>query len=308
MINLPYRSVPFRSMIKEKTNSITGTLKDQGYGGIVAFHPGLADSYNRNNVYPLLGFDKVIAYEDLKKPEKIRDYVSDAYDYKVVEDEYEKYRKSGSKKPFFMFNVTIQNHAAYKLRTGRVDAGISITNADQQEEEAIQFLNLMKQSDDALRELLAYYQNVSEPTVIILFGDHQPRLGNSFYDALLGKEKSELSLSETELKYKVPYFIWSNYDIADLTSDEREDISANYLSAYAFEKIGIKMSGYDKYRMELSEDYPVVTANGFIDKDGKIHNPLEKDDEKELREYSYVQYHDLVDHGEGNESFFRLSD
>ena len=51
-----------------------------------------------------------------------------------------------------------------------------------------QYLALMRKTDDALKELIDYYSKVDEPTMIVLFGDHQGKLTTAFYDQL-----SELS-------------------------------------------------------------------------------------------------------------------
>lgn len=120
------------------------TLKAQGYGGDIAFHPGMRTSYNRNNVYPLLGFDRHIALEDLNHPKMLRAYVSDQQDFEKIEQEYEVYKKSGRSNPFYLFNVTIQNHAGYKLSNGTVGSEIAITDDNVREEEAEQYLNLIK--------------------------------------------------------------------------------------------------------------------------------------------------------------------
>ena len=129
---LPYMSVPFRSIIKEETPSFTDSLKEMGYGGNIAFHPGMRDSYCRDKVYPLLGFDQHISYEDLTDPDKIRDFVSDEYDYSCIEREFEKFRSSNADRPFYMFNVTIQNHGGYYYSTGVVDSGVEILSPDLQ--------------------------------------------------------------------------------------------------------------------------------------------------------------------------------
>ena len=51
-----------------------------------------------------------------------------------------------------------------------------------------------------------------------MFGDHQPKLPDSFYELLYGKSLNNLSLKELQKKYKVPFIIWANYDI-DEASD-----------------------------------------------------------------------------------------
>ena len=44
-----------------------------------------------------------------------------------------------------------------------------------------------------------------------------------------GKPLSALSLEEVQQRYKVPFFIWANYDIQEAYYD---NISANYLATF----------------------------------------------------------------------------
>ena len=60
------------------------------------------------------------------------------------------------------------------------------------------YLSMLRQSDDALRELIYYFSSVKEPTIVVLFGDHLPGNNNSFknfYEMLFNKSLSDLTLS-----------------------------------------------------------------------------------------------------------------
>ena len=164
----------YNGHVKDGTPNLTTLLAEQSYGGITAFHPGKRNSYCRDEVYPNLGFEKHIALEDLDDPELLRAYVSDSYDFKVITEEYEKYRESGGKEPYYMFNVTIQNHANYTSAEGVVKAGIDLLNEDIKYDNPVNYLNLVKKSDEAFQELVEYFERVDEPTVIVMFGDHEP--------------------------------------------------------------------------------------------------------------------------------------
>ncbi|MBE6040265.1 MAG: LTA synthase family protein [Clostridiales bacterium] len=349
---LPYMSVPYRSVIKEETPSLASYMKSRGYGGNITFHPGMANSYNRDVVYPLLGFDTHVSFDDLEDPELLRDYVSDEYDYRYVEEEYEKFRAEDPKDPFWMFNVTIQNHAGYMYSAGIVDAGIEIESQEAAEEQAIQFLNLMKKSDEALEQLITYFSNVDEDTVIVLYGDHQPRVGSQFYEALLSPHEGLSELEWSEMKHEVPILIWANFDLkgndsdgADTADDaegqktgtEAEDaekaeaqagetgsgenaasedlhheeddfvLSANYIAPYLKQTIGMPLTGWDKYLLDLYKELPVVNAICCIDAKGNIYDasePTPYDDK--LNEYRRLQYNGLIDYKNRVNKLFEL--
>jgi len=301
---MAFRSVPYTYMLKEKTPSLTYALKSQGYGGNIAFHPGMANSYNRNKVYPVLGFDKFITQDDIKNPEYIRSFISDKEDYRQVIKQYEKYKYSGKKNPFYMFNVTIQNHGGYKISDGAVDKELTITDSNLRQEEAEQYLNLVKKSDEATKELVSYFSSVSDPTVIVFFGDHQPKLENEFYNALYGKSASKLTLEEIERKYRVPVMIWANYSIKEKND---LDISANYLSSYLMEVTGGKQTGYNKYLNNLRKKIPVITEMCYKGNNGRTYAPEQKSKyTKLLKQYQNIEYNNLIDYKNRVNKFFYL--
>ena len=91
-------------------------------------------------------------------------------------------------------------------------------------------------------------------------------------------------------KYKVPFFIWANYDIA-----EREgiNIGMSYLGALLLEVAEVPGSPFFSFLQQYMNEYPVVTANGYEDKEGNHHNW--SDDGSELMEYQMLQYNHLFD-------------
>lgn len=303
---MPYQSVPYRSVIKNPVPSLAYYMKSLGYGGITAFHPGMYNSYNRNNVYPLLGFDKHLSIDDVKDPHYIRAFLSDENDYNIIEQEYEAFRKENKDTPFFMFNVTIQNHGGFLLTTGEVDAGIKVEDPDVPEETVAQFVNLMKYSDEALKGLIDYYSKVDEETIIVLFGDHQPSLEDTFYPTMAARYDGYTPLGWSDLKHHVPFMMWANFDI-----EEREDayLSANYISADLKQLLGLPLTGFDKYLLDLQKQLPIITAIDYQDTAGRIYETDEESEHtKKLNEYGIVQYNGLMDHGKRVEKFFKLAE
>ena len=67
--------------------------------------------------------------------------------------------------------------------------------------ETEQYLSIMHASDEALRELITYFETVEEPTLIVFFGDHQPSVESAFVEELMGKPLSALSLEEVQQRY-----------------------------------------------------------------------------------------------------------
>lgn len=75
-------------------------------------------------------------------------------------------------------------------------------------EQAEQYLSLVKKTDDAFKQLVEYFSKVKEPTIIVMYGDHQPAVQSSFYDSLFGKSACSLTNEELMNKYRTPFIIW----------------------------------------------------------------------------------------------------
>lgn len=298
----PFRALPYNDQIKDKTPSLTYTLKEQGYMGNQAIHPYKPNGYNRDVVYPLFGFEEFITKEKFTDATYIRNHVSDQSDFEFIIKEYEKL-KERSQSPFYAFNVTMQNHGGYSDPPDSAGTEIAINDPALQDDEAKLYLNLIKKSDDAYEELINYFKKVDQPTIIVTFGDHQPKVHDVFYESLLGKSLNQLTLEESVNMYKVPYFIWANYDI----KEENLDMSANYLSSYLLKIMGADMTGYNKYLLDLQKKLPIISAVCYIGDDGKLHKPGENSQYSDLiNQYQTVQYNNLFDKKHRVDSFFFL--
>lgn len=85
---------------------------------------------------------------------------------------------------------------------------------------------MIKVSDEAFSQLVGYFSQVDEPTVILMFGDHQPAdwVVSPIY-RMNGVEDTN-SWSESMERYEVPFVLWANYDIDE--EAVREEISYDF--------------------------------------------------------------------------------
>ncbi len=301
---LPYRCIPYNEYIDKTTPSMAHTLKAQGYAGVNAYHPFKGSGWSRSIAYPALGFNHFYDmeyYRTTGNNQLVRNYISDMADYQQIIDDYEASRNE-TDAPFYLFNVTMQNHGAYTGQRGLVDTKIKILDDELQNSEAEQYINLAKLSDDAFRMLVEYFKGVEEPTIIVVFGDHQPPISSDFYSTQFSKDVDKLSVDQKADWYSTPYVIWANYDI-----EEKElDMSANYLSSYVMNIAGNKLTGYNKFLLELQKELPVISAVCYKDKDGNVYANDEKSKYSELLDtYRMLQYNQLFDEkGRFDEFFF----
>ena len=287
MAFLPYGSIPYQQYIKNETPSMASWLSGFGYR-TVAMHPYRAAGWDRNKVYPLMGFDEMYFQEFYKDSGVIRKYVSDEADYEKIIQIYEQ-KEPGE--PLFLFNVTMQNHSSYNDWADYDNFSPDITVDGSDSEVLSAYLSLMKLSDQATERLVDYFAKEEEDTVIVFFGDHQPT--DSVVNPVLklnGTSSSSLSAEEEALRYQVPFFIWANYDIEE---ESGLNISANYLASRTLDAAGLPKPGYFSFLSELEKQAPVISAN-HVSLSGGTFSSADDQDEL-LREYKTFQYHQLFD-------------
>jgi hypothetical protein len=130
-------------------------------------------------------------------------------------------------------------------------------------------------------------------------------LEEAFYSAVIGKSVEEFTAEDLETEYHVPFMIWANYDLPE---EDGINLSANYLFPYMQERIGGRLSAFDQYLLDLYEEIPVITTQGYMDKKGNLYD-LEDDSSPyadRILEYKMIQYNGMVDSKHRNDTFFHL--
>lgn len=285
MAFLPQGSIPYQQYIKSEVPSLASYLKDAGYSTI-ALHPYKATGWERNRIYPLLGFDRFISIDDFQYPEIIRKYVSDKSQYEKIIDIYE---DTQNNEPLFLFNVTMQNHSSYGDSFDNFTPEIQVQGSD--DISLSNYLSLLKISDEEIKNLIEYFSKEEEPTLLVFFGDHQPTDSVvSDIWTLNSKKGTNLTLEEQRLRYKVPFFLWANYDIEEQTGIET---SMNYLSNFVLQASGFEGTAFHQFLDNLYQDFPVITCIQAIDSKGNSYEV--KECKETLNEYSVLQYYSLFD-------------
>ena len=285
----PPHTVAYQLYVEEGMPSLAAVAGSKGYE-TTAFHPYKSSGWNRVLAYDYLDFDRQMYEEDVVDPYYIRHYVSDRSDYEMI------FRTTREQEgDTFFFNVTMQNHSGYAQGWNNLERTIDLPDRlARTDSSARQYFALARESDDALRELIGYYSQQDEPTMIVFFGDHQPPLTNSFYEELYGKKLSERTTEEVLRQYAVPFFIWTNYDI-----QEEQDvvISPNYLGVLTARLAGLPMTGFMNFLSQLYEELPAVTPVGFITGDGQYlaRSELNEEQRRLLDIYETLNYCGMVD-------------
>lgn len=279
---LPDTYYPYQQCLLERMPSLVSMAQAVDYT-TYSIHPENRNNWNRSNVYFRLGFDSSLWLEDFQEAEILGNGVSDLETYYKIEDLYEN-RQENEK--LFFWDITMQNHGGYTY----LKMENPITQANAEYHDADIYLSLIKESDAAFEQLITYFKDQDEKVLICMFGDHQPKLSEDFYNSIY--EVTEDLTEETKLfnMYKTPFIIWANYDIEE---QQDMDISMNYLGGLLLETAGVPRSAYFQFLSGLRNQYPIITVNGYADADGNFSSWSGED--TVFSDYRILQYNYLFD-------------
>lgn len=287
MAFFPNGSVPYLQYIRDGISTIVPQLEEYGYT-TYGTHPYRAKGWNRGFIYDLMGFDYRYFQGSFPFEDKLRNYVSDEADFKSILE-----WRNNTEGPFFMFNVTMQNHSNYGGDFDNFDPQIVAKFKNTSSNKYLnKYLSLMYETDQDVASLLSELSQSDRKTIVVFWGDHQP---NDYVVRPIYKEYGldfdNQTYEQQQQRQKTPFFIWANYDIQEQTNVE---ISLNYLNILLFETAGLQLDEYQTFRKNLWQgQIPMMNAVGYRNDDGDL---VEYDDAPEeiqnlLNEYQNIQYY-----------------
>lgn len=287
MAFFPNGSVPYLQYIRDGISTIVPQLEEYGYT-TYGTHPYRAKGWNREFIYDLMGFDYRYFQGSFPFEDKFRNYVSDEADFKSILE-----WRNNTEGPFFMFNVTMQNHSNYGGDFDNFDPQIVAKFKNTSSNKYLnKYLSLMYETDQDVASLLSELSQSDRKTIVVFWGDHQP---NDYVVRPIYKEYGldfdNQTYEQQQQRQKTPFFIWANYDIQEQTNVE---ISLNYLNILLFETAGLQLDEYQTFRKNLWQgQIPMMNAVGYRNDDGDL---VEYDDAPEeiqnlLNEYQNIQYY-----------------
>lgn len=238
-------------------------FKDQGYK-TQAFHPSDGLFNNRHNIYPKVGFDDFFYSQD---------YFDEAVHPGVLSDEeffpeLLKIFKDQAKndQPYFSWSISYQGHGPYPdsvIGKGRVFVKKQEGYDESQWFAFNNYLQSVKETSDQLRDLVDGLRE-EEPTVLILFGDHSPSMGDQVIGMKMMGIPSDLSTVEgMQASYETPYMIWANPKAKEVFKGRTlvgkgPNLEPNFLMAYAMKSLGLKGTAFCQFSQDLLDKQTVM--------------------------------------------------
>lgn len=294
---------------RKHTNSYVDYFQKQGYY-TEAMHPCYGWFYNRKSINEIgFGFDN-FDYQENKYEEMINrgdfddtffGFLTDSDFFQQIIQGYEANKERNQ--PYFNFSVTYQNHGPYSAESTVEDANLIWQDGYNEADYNIvnNYLANIKATDEAIGMLYDYINAEDEPIVLIMFGDHNPYLGegNSGFTMLdvnldLGTEEGGRNY------YQTPYVFVANQAAKDaLGSDFKgigNTISPMFLMNEFFEAANLNIgSTYSQYLKDLKKHIDVINPVYIKENDTYILRNEYMDDGT-LKEFYDVQF--LEQYGE----------
>jgi len=237
---------PFKTVMRDMScDSIAYDLKRQGYA-TAGFHNNDATFYERYIDYSNLGFDVFSGMEHMYH----LNYTPRGWAKDDVLDDLMLERMKQTDGRDYITTITVQCHGRYpkKHTETLTDLDCYFTGqyaGDSAKQAAWEYyINMCRECDNMLEELVTKLQRLNEPTVLFMYGDHLP----------------SLDLQETDLDgitlYETEWVMWDNIGLRK----EEKDLKAYQASTYIFNRLGLEgglmQSFHNKYMNSGNqEDY-----------------------------------------------------
>lgn len=142
--------------------------------------------------------------------------------------------------------------------------------------------------------------------MIVMFGDHQPSVEQSFYETLYGQPLTDLKPEDILRRYATPFLVWTNYDTP---YQEIDKISAQYLSGIVLERANLETTDYQIFLDKMYQTVPVVHIMGYYNSDGVWESWTNWENKKEspvFNQFEMLQYNNIFGKKSRVDSIFTL--
>lgn len=235
-INLDYfgpGEYPYKTIMLEQTvESLPYNLKKLGYSAH-AIHNHTGNFYDRDKVYPRMGFDS------FQSKEYMYNYETTAYNWckdKVLTGEImtaltytDKDKGIDEDTPRFVWAVSVQGHGTYPTEPIAGAENVIKLSSDKFDEPTLcalsYYVNQLWEMDMFLGSLISAVENRGKPTLIVAYGDHLPSIGLSSENLTSGDA------------YSTEYVTWNNFGLEKKNGEE--------LKSYQFSSEIMQMLGFN---------------------------------------------------------------
>lgn len=214
---------PYKNIMLESTcESIPYNLKEIGYS-THAIHNHRGVFYNRNKVFPNLGFDTFTSLEYMNNVGKTpKNWSKD----NVLIDQM-KDAMTSTEGSDYIYTISVQGHGKYPTEQVIENPEIEVTSAptDALKWQYEYYANQIYEMDQFVKDFIDEMKEWDEDTVVVMYGDHLPAIDNL----------TDENLKDGRSTYQTDYFIWSNFEMETV----KEDLYCYQIGSELLERLGI---------------------------------------------------------------------
>lgn len=214
---------PYKTVLKEVENceSIASYLKSIGYG-THAVHNNGGNFYSRVNAFSMMGFDSFTSKElmDITEFTPNEGWAEDC----ILAEEAMKTLTS-TEGPDLTYIITVGQHGVYPEEKVIDEPYCEVYGLPTEGETNAwtYYMHQAHKTDEFMRELIGYLEELDEDTIVVFWGDHLPTMG---------LEDSEMVSGDI---YKTKYVTWNNFGL----EQNDKELYAYQLMADIFNQIGV---------------------------------------------------------------------
>ncbi len=282
----------FQHVSKGASPSIASTLNSAGYAS-TAIHPFLATGWGRDKAYPNMGFEHFITLEDMDDVQTLRYYANDDTSFGVIEQTLE-----DTAGPGFVYCITMQNHGNYNYEG--YTPQLKLTNQNEELPLTQQYLSLLHDSDAAFERFIGYIDALDEPTIVMMYGDHLPMLGDEY--------NRFATPIERQYRHRTPFVLYANYEGAftEYADTLRGGVmTTSYITPCLLQSAGLPQTGYYKFLLDLKERYPAFSLSWDTKGDEAFGGSVHPGDAM-VPQYRILQYNNIFGHENRRDELFYL--
>ncbi|MGV2110980.1 LTA synthase family protein [Agrobacterium salinitolerans] len=299
---LPYGSIPYQQYIRRPVPSLASFFRGEGYSAI-AMHPFQEWFWNRKQVYANFGFEEFRSEETLPAMEKRGNFASDDALMDEIMATAEK-----AQNPLFLFAVTLQGHGPYEAtRYAKNTIGVEGDLSASASQALATYSQGVAEADEALLKLMRWAKKRDRETIIVLFGDHLPPLGQTFVESgympgMVASRRAPLEVMKKE--HETPLVVWSS------KKGVRKNIgtiSPALLPYHVLKTAGFSDPFYTGMLGEVQQAFSVVDRHMLVTADGKAQpdwSIAANAVPEVVRDYRMLQFDMMFGQQYGRERFF----
>ncbi len=212
---------PYKTILQNSTcESMCYDAKPYGYA-THAIHNNTSGFYDRDIVFPKLGFDTFTAIEHMENVTYTETgWAKDSILIPNILDAL-----GSTEGPDLVYNISVQGHGSYPSADILQNKHLSVTGTGRTDtdNQYTYYANQIYEMDQFIRDLTEELTLSGEKCVVVFFGDHLPNLGID-----------ESDMEDSSL-YQTPFLIWDNIGL-----DKQElDLEAFQLYSYLYKRLGM---------------------------------------------------------------------